>query len=131
MSKNVIFVDNIGRTIVGAENTKKSTKTQLAVDDPAIVFVQPNAESGQIQVQVIPLFFKELMSEKNRDGHVTWHFHRSNLVTSSNLEVDEKLETQYERVVTAGPETPPGIVVDKKAESKDPEVVKLFDDEEK
>lgn len=130
MSKKLVFVDNIGRTIIGAENTKSSNKTHLAVDDPAIVFVQPNPESGQIQVQIIPLFFKELMSEDTRNGHITWTFPKSTVVTSDNLEVDDKLVDQYERVVAATPDTPPGIVVDKQAEAEEPEVVKLFDDEQ-
>jgi hypothetical protein len=133
MSDKVIFVDNIGRTIVGLENSKASTKTQLAVDDPAIVFVQPNPENGQIQVQVIPLFFKELMSEDTRQGHVTWLFNKNALVTSDNLVVDEKLTTQYERVVNASAEPVPGIVTADGAQpaGQEPEVVKLFDDEEK
>lgn len=129
MSDTVVFVDNIGRTVMGVENKKASTKTQLAVDDPSIVFVQPNPESGQIQVQVIPLFFKELVGEESRDGALTWYFNRSNLVTNPTLSIDEKLVSQYERVTSAGPEAPPGIQVEK-APEKEPEVVKLFDDDE-
>ena len=57
-SNLVVLVDNIGRTVIGSENKKASNKTHLALDEPAVVFVQPNPENGQIQVQVIPFFFK-------------------------------------------------------------------------
>ena len=123
-----VFIDGIGRTIVGDENKKKSTKAQLAVDNPAVVFVQPNPDSGQIQVQVIPLFFRELVSEELRDTQ-TWYFNRASLVTNPTLVPDAKLCEQYDRVVGAGPEVPPGIVVDNETKS-DPKVVKLFDEDD-
>jgi len=127
MSDKVVFIDSIGRTILGEENSSKSTKTSLAVDDPSIVFVQPNPENGQIQVQVIPLYFKELVAEKARKGKVTWLFNRSTIIPNSNLEIDDKLHQQYERV-TSIDENPPGIVTSDDA--GEPEVVKLFDDDD-
>jgi hypothetical protein len=127
MSDKVVFIDSIGRTILGEENSSKSTKTSLAVDDPSIVFVQPNPENGQIQVQVIPLYFKELVAEKARKGKVTWLFNRSTIIPNSNLEIDDKLHQQYERV-TSIDENPPGIVTSDDA--SEPEVVKLFDDDD-
>lgn len=127
--KHTVFVDSIGRTILGEENKKKSTKTQLAVDDPAVVFVQPNPDSGQIQVQVIPLFFRELVHADDRESGKTWLFNRSGLVTNPDLVPDEKLISQYERVAGAGPDVPPGIEV-APGEQGDPKVVKLFDEDE-
>ena len=126
MSEKVLFIDAIGRTILGEANEKKSTESSLAVDDPSIVFVQPNPDNGQIQVQVIPLYFKELVGEKSREGKVTWRFNRANIVEPEGLDMDEKLLTQYERVTSAVPDNPPGIVTSDAAE--EPEVVKLFDD---
>ena len=127
----VVFVDNIGRTILGEENKKKSTKALLAVDNPTIVFVQPNPDSGQIQVQVIPLFFRELAKEESREVAATWLFPRNNLTTNPDLVPDEKLLSQWDRVVGAGPDVPPGIVIEKKKDGDDkPKVVKLFDEAE-
>ena len=130
MSNKVVFIDGIGRTVMGVENKDLSTKGKLAVDDPTLVFVQPNSETGQIQVQVIPLFFKELVAEPNREGAMTWLFNRGTLVTNDDLSLDEKLVSQYDRVVSAGPDSPPPGIVTEAASKAEPETVKLFDDEE-
>ncbi len=130
MNDKVVFIDSIGRTVLGVENKKLSTKTKLAVDDPTLVFVQPNAETGQIQVQVIPLFFKELVDESARTGQLTWLFNRESLVSNKNLTLDSKLLNQYDRVVTAGPGEPPPGIVTAQPDASDPEEVKLFDEED-
>ena len=123
----VVLVDNIGRTVIGSENKKGSSKSHLALDEPAVVFVQPNPENGQIQVQVIPFFFKELTKGGADSKSTTWLFDRRNVTTNVGLEIDEKLSTQYDRIVNPSAIVAPdtgGIVTPK----KEPEVVKLFDE---
>jgi hypothetical protein len=125
----VVLVDSIGRTVIGLENAKESTKAHLALVEPAVVFVQPNPDNGQIQVQVIPFFFKELMKGGADSEKVTWLFDRKNVTLNTGLDVDEKLSSQYDRIVNPSSIVAPdtgGIVTPKDA--KDPEVVKLFDD---
>ena len=55
----VVFADNIGRTIVGRLDSE--SKTTLSVKNPAVLNIQPNQQTGQIQVQLIPYFFKEFV----------------------------------------------------------------------
>ena len=55
-----VFVDTVGRTIMG--EVVKDSKTTIELKNPAILHVQPNAQTGQIQVQLIPFFFKEFAS---------------------------------------------------------------------
>ena len=49
----IIFLDNIGRTILGV--SKKDTSEELIVENPALILIQPNAQSNQLQLQIIPL----------------------------------------------------------------------------
>ena len=58
-----VFVDSVGRTVLG--EVLEQNKHTMTVKNPAIVHVQPNAQTGQISVQLIPFFFKEFLKVIN------------------------------------------------------------------
>jgi hypothetical protein len=122
--KNMVsFVDNIGRTLVGEELSSKGQT--LKVKNPAILHVQPNQQTGQISVQLVPFFFKEF---QKGGGDTVWNFNKSNVTLASEMELDERLLTQYHNMFSAiqTPDTPQ--LVGAGAGTGEPPVVKLFDD---
>jgi hypothetical protein len=128
--KYAIFVEANGRTVYGVEDTKKSTETQLAVRNPAVIFVQADQQSGQFGVQVVPFLFREFA----KDGTTTdqlWLFNRSQITMAVDVEIDTKLVEQHKRIFSAI-EMPPGtgIVTPQQAaaEQSQEKVVKLFDE---
>lgn len=113
-----VFLDNIGRTIIG--KVTKEDKDVLSVENPALVHVQPNTQTNQLQLQILPLFFREFQADKAQP--TVWNFKKQNITTSDSIPFAIQFEAQYEqmfRVVEAAQPTP----------SKEPEVVKLFDEE--
>lgn len=110
MSKNIVFIDQIGRTIFG-ELTDVAAET-ITVKNPAMINVN-QLQNGQLQVQIFPLFFREFIEESEREKGTTWAFNKSQITTTSDTVVDSKLVEQYNRVVgniaavtpTAGPAT--------------------------
>jgi hypothetical protein len=119
-SKNqlVVFLDTIGRTILG--NVTSENDEVLSISNPAIVVVQPNPQSGQIQLQILPLFFREFLA--NRNDSTVWHFKKSSLTLSDDIEFVAQFSAQYEQLFAPATEA---------AATSEPEVVKLFDDEKK
>ena len=114
-TKIVTFLDNTGRIIHGAYVSESNI--HLSVSDPAQIYVQPT-QNGQLNVQSIPLFFKEFV--KNTDP-VIWEFNKANITMSPNLELDERLIVQYHNILNKPalqPAAPP-------TEAK---VIKLFED---
>ena len=116
-----IIIDQVGRTIIGelADETDES----FVLKNAATIYVQPN-EAGQLQVQTIPLFFKEFLTLAGRESGALFTYPK-NAVTDTdtgNL-LDSKLVNQYEKIVDnlsapeAETETPP-----------EGDVVKLFDE---
>ena len=81
-----VFVDSIGRTIVGEETS--SDDNTLTVKNPAILHVQPNQQTGQISVQLVPFFFKEF---QKGGGDSTWNFNKANLTLAHEMVLDERL----------------------------------------
>jgi hypothetical protein len=114
MSKITTIIDHIGRTVIGVEVAQ--TETTLTLDNPVIIHVQPNPQTGQLQVQSIPYIFMEFLTPGSRTEN-NWTFTKSSIVTST-VELDSKIIAQYNGINTPQPQQPQG----------DPQVIKLFED---
>ena len=114
MSDIITIVDHIGRTVIGS--VKKDTQKSLTLHNPVIIHVQPDPQSGQLQVQSYPYLFMEFIKgDKNQNN---WTFDKS-AIAVSDVELDDKIITQYNNINTPAPP------VQQEAE---PEVIKLFDE---
>jgi len=111
----VTFIDHIGRTILAT--LTEETKTHLVVKNPAIIHVQPT-QQGQLNVQTIPLYFREFVGEKAKTEGTTWKFNINSIVLGVDIENDPRLIEQYNRLFL-----PPAPAPDKSAP-----VIKLFDE---
>ncbi len=116
-----VFVDNVGRTVIG--KLVSEDKNYVVLNNPCTIFVQPN-EQGQLQVQTIPMFFKEFLTLDGREQGTNFTFNQSNIVNSNAGDIlDSKLITQYNQVVSNF--VAPDVAA---SDSSDTEVVKLFND---
>ena len=123
--KLTVFVDTVGRTVVG-ESLEETAKV-LTVKNPAIVHVQPNPQTGQISVQLIPFFFKEFLKDQTK-GDTVWEFLKSNLTVAKDIELDDRLVTQYSNMYSVIQSPGAGVVTsDVDTPGKDAPVIKLFD----
>lgn len=111
-----VFLDNIGRTIIGT--TVKETDSVITIQNPALVHVQPNPQTSQLQLQILPLFFREFLSDKSVP--TVWHFNKNSITMSDELPLADQFVRQYGSLFDV-PVTPA-------ANTQDPEVVKLFDE---
>lgn len=111
------FLDPIGRTIIGEENTELSCEKFLVITNPGIVDVQATANK-QLTVQIVPLYFREFISEKNKLNGTNWRYNRLSIVESLDIENDPRLNSQY-------------ISIFKPNQPTTPQTVKLFDEPSK
>lgn len=112
-----VFLDTIGRTIIG--KVASETTDALAVENPAVVHVQPNPQTNQLQLQILPLFFREFQADRNQA--TVWNYRKANITTCDDVTFAVQFISQYEqmfRVVEAAPPAP------------EPQVIKLFEDDE-
>jgi hypothetical protein len=114
MSSIQPFIDHVGRTIIGEVLGEENG--HLKVKNPAILLVQPNQQTGQLSIQTVPLFFKEFITPGVRDSAGTWLFPKDKIVTTTDIQLEERICEQYKRIFT-----PP-------AATSSTDVVKLFDD---
>ena len=115
--RNITFIDSIGRTILAQEVNR--TDTTLVVKNPAMINVA-QAQNGQLQVQLIPLFFAEFIDAATREDGTLWNYNL-NSVTLGEVTIDSRLLEQHSRVFAGTPAAPTD-------SSGGESVVKLFDE---
>lgn len=114
MSNIKVYINHVGQTLLAEEvGTAENT---ISLKNPAILHVVPN-QTGQLQVQLIPYFFREFLDTSARNNGITFSFNKNSIV-SSDAVLEEKIKDQYTRLFAVVPTKP----------SKDPQVIKLFDD---
>ena len=109
-----VFLDSIGRTLLGV--IAKQNETEITVENPALVLIQANPETNQLQLQIIPLFFKEFQSDRNTSTF--WNFKKNNITLSEAIDISPQLLTQYNQLFAVQPP----------AKQSEPATVKLFDE---
>jgi hypothetical protein len=119
-NKIAVFFDAVGRTILGEKLEDKTTKEVLTIKNPAVVHIMPNQQTGQLQLQILPLFFKEFLADK--DTGTVWSYNRNNITEAVDVTFDFKLEAQYRQIFAAIPAQAP------QQPQGQPEVIKLFDE---
>jgi hypothetical protein len=119
-NKIAVFFDSVGRTILGEKIEADTTDKVLAIKNPAVVHIMPNQQTGQLQLQILPLFFKEFLAEK--DAGTLWKYNRENITEAVDVTFDFKLEAQYRQIFASGPAPAP------QQPQGSPEVIKLFDE---
>jgi hypothetical protein len=117
----ITFLDTIGRTIIAEPVAELTNDKVLAVKNPAVIQCLPNPTTGQLALQVLPLFFKEFQADKTES--TTWSYQRNLITESKQFAFDFKLLAQYQQLFTAVPAPQP-----QSAPSGETPVVKLFED---
>ena len=126
-NKIITFVDQIGRTIIGeqvdaAPSGEKADSDSFIVRNPAIIHVQPT-QQGQLNVQTIPLYFRDFVSDKNKEEGTYWKYNNKTVTVGLNIENDPRLVDQYFKLFSAP------VVAQATGEPAGGEkTIKLFDD---
>jgi hypothetical protein len=114
--ETILFIDPVGFTIV-AEKVKVD-ENEVVVKNPAVLQAAPN-QQNQLQVQLLPVLFREFLAQDTRKEGVTFTYPKNRIVLSDAV-LEERLVGQYESICGAPSAQNPG--------SSSNEVVKLFDE---
>ena len=114
--KLVKFIDSIGRTILGEESAVEGSF--LKVKNPVMINVSQQ-QNGQLQVQLLPLFFAEFIEASSRASGSIWAYNLNNIILGE-VDLDSKLIDQYVRIFSGAQ-----VAVPSQSEES---VIKLFDE---
>jgi len=116
MNEIILFVNHVGQTLL-AEKIE-DTAQHLKVKNPAILHVTPN-QNSQLQVQLIPYFFREFIDQASRKNGAVFTFGKDKIV-AADINLEAKLIDQYNRIFSDAPAA--------QSTGKEPSVVKLFEE---
>lgn len=115
----ILFIDQVGFTVVG-EKIELNEK-HLKVKNPAVLQAAPN-QQNQLQVQLLPVLFKEFLDSSEKDKGVTFSYPVDKIVLS-DATLDNRLATQYKSLLNPQPQA-----ATSNQENSEQEVIKLFDE---
>ena len=99
-NKLITFNDSVQRTIIAEKLTE--TDTTITVKNPVVINVQPQMnqtgqQTGQMVLQLLPIFFKEFLGDKN--ASINYKYNRDQ-ITEIDFEggFDFRLYSQYEQI---------------------------------
>ena len=124
--KYTTFIDNAGRAIF--TEIESETSDVFVAKNPVMITVQ-QGEQGQMAVQLFPLFFQEFVQPGENDSRANYFsYSKSNIAIGTNFAIEPRIAEQYEKIVNPQlvPNTP-----NQSSGNEEPEVIKLFDDDEK
>lgn len=135
--KYVLFLDNISRTVLGVLASESSD--QLIVTNPVVLQIVNDAQN-RVKVQLVPHLFRDL--QKDPEANINWVYNKAQIThTEHDAAFSEKFINQYEFVVGLTPDKAAVLQAQKEAAGKvkpdaaaikaEPQVIKLFDAEEK
>lgn len=116
MSNVNVFINHVGQTILAEKG--EASGDSLVLKNPAVLHVTPNS-TGQLQVQLIPYFFREFLDPSARNDGIKFTFNRNQIV-ESDAKLEPKITDQYTRLFSVVPAKP--------STTKDTGVIKLFDE---
>ena len=93
--KHTVIIDQIGRILLGVDGGE--TESTLTLQNPIILHFQPS-QNGQLELQVYPLFFFELLDKAQRHLNA-WTFNKS-AITVSNVELNDDILARYAQINT-------------------------------
>ena len=118
------FIDNAGRAIFG--QIESETDDSIKVKNPVMIAVNQQ-QNGQMAVQLFPIFFQEFVVENEKTGRANFFtYSKNNIALASDFNIEPRIVDQYQRIVN-----PQLVAADNGNSSEEPEVIKLFDEEEK
>ena len=121
--KIIVFLDNIGRTILGEEQS--SSTDSLVVKNPVILNVQA-AEGGRMSVQLFPIFFREFLGDKA--DAVSFTFNKNSITQTDISALDFRLIGQYNQLFNPNNVFVPAGQQPSEDQKVNPAVINLFDE---
>jgi hypothetical protein len=122
-SNHVLFLDSVGRTILGESVEDAANSNVLKVKNPVVIMINGD-KTGRMSVQLFPLFFREFLADKESDVVLSY---QKDKITESNIDaLDFRLQAQYTQMFNknntfVSPQEQP-------AQQPDGGVINLFDE---
>lgn len=125
-TKLTVFLDTVGRTVLGEEITS-SDSSLLSVKNPVIIETVPVDNAGKMSIRLLPIFFKGFLADQSKD--VVISYNRSVISVTDIDALDFRLQAQYTQMNNPNNSFVSQETSSSTGDSTSKNVINLFDDE--
>lgn len=90
----IVFLDQVGRTIFAEQVTDRSDENTLVVKNPVVVHI--NSLEGKMSLQLLPVFFREFLADKEES--MTFTYRKEAIAIADPTTFDVKLYNNYRQM---------------------------------
>lgn len=90
----IVFLDAVGRTLFAEHLPERSNDAELVVKNPVVVNI--NSLEGKMSLQLLPVFFKEFLADKEED--VVFAYKKQSVTIADKMTFDHKLYNNYRQM---------------------------------
>lgn len=91
-TKLTVFLDTVGRTVLG-EEIVSSDSSLLSVKNPVVIETVPVDNAGKMSIRLLPIFFKGFLADQSKDVVISYN---RNVISVTDIDaLDFRLQAQY------------------------------------
>lgn len=124
-SKMSLFLDPVGRTILGEDVSDETDNNFFKVKNPVLIIINGD-KTGKMSVQLFPLFFREFLADKDSD--VVLSYKKDNITFTNIDALDFRLQSQYSQMFNKNNVFVPPTAQAAPQQNTGGDVINLFDE---
>lgn len=126
-TKLTVFLDTVGRTVLG-EEIVSSDSSLLSVKNPVIIETVPVDNAGKMSIRLLPIFFKGFLADQSKDVVISYN---RNVISVTDIDaLDFRLQAQYAQMNNPNNSFISQGSSSATEDSTSKNVINLFDDED-
>lgn len=97
----ITILDNNGAIYFGV--LENESATSFLIKNPATIICGLDEKSGQLEINVYPVFLRELLSEKSKKDGISMVYAKENIKfhSSADFEINDQILKHYNKVFEA------------------------------
>jgi len=95
-----LIFDNAGIIYIG--HILSETPDYYLIYNPAQLFYDLNQETKEVEINIIPVCFPEVLSEESKEKGTTWTYSKKNarFVSANDITLDARVMEHYHKIFT-------------------------------
>jgi hypothetical protein len=97
-----LIFDNAGVIYIGDISETKQDSEYLLIRNPAQIFYNIKEDTKDVEINIIPVCFPEILSAESKEKGTRWVYQRKNarFISAFDVKIDERVVSYYRDVFT-------------------------------
>ena len=95
-----LIFDNAGVIYIGDTSQTQTDSDDILIKNPAQIFYNVKEETKDVEINIIPVCFPEILAKSSKDRGTLWIYQRKNakFISAFDVSIDERIVNHYNDV---------------------------------